>query len=197
MGLGTHSWNDDGYGERRLHSRRAKDGDRPATVDREKGAEAMTAYRFRFKLAAAPTELWRDVVAGADRTVEELQAEVNRAVGLDRGHLWFVGTDEDYWRSDVKYHSSRELEARPEDAVEYPGETTRDAGETTVAELADELGLQQYDRICYLYDYGDEWRFYAILKAVLDDEPDEEPPAVVAEKGDPVDQYGAPGGPVP
>jgi len=57
-----------------------------------------------------------------------------------------------------------------------------------------QLGLEQYDRICYLYDYGDEWRFYAILKEILSDEPSDKPPEVVKEKGDPIgDQYDAPG----
>ncbi|WP_181861782.1 hypothetical protein [Haloplanus salinus] len=31
--------------------------------------------------------------------------------------------------------------------------------------------LEQCDRICYFHDYGDEWRFYAILKEVPDDKP--------------------------
>lgn len=53
------------------------------------------------------------------------------------------------------------------------------------------MSLQQYDRICYLYDYGDEWRFYAILKEVLDDEPSDTEPAVVNTEGESIDQYGS------
>jgi len=63
----------------------------------------MTAYRFRVKFDRDPTSLWRDVVVGADRTVAEFQTAINAAVGLDQDHLWFVGTDEDYWNSDVVY----------------------------------------------------------------------------------------------
>jgi hypothetical protein len=55
--------------------------------------------------------------------------------------------------------------------------------------MADQLGLDQYDRICYLYDYGEECRFYAILKEVRDDEADDTAPEVVNEKGDDLDQY--------
>jgi hypothetical protein len=62
----------------------------------------MTAYRFRVKYDPDPTALWRDVVVRADRTIAELQSAINRAFGLDEGHLWFVGTNEDYWNSDVK-----------------------------------------------------------------------------------------------
>jgi len=53
----------------------------------------MTAYRFRIKFDPDPTSLWRDIVVGADRTITELQSAINPAVGLDQGHLWFVGED--------------------------------------------------------------------------------------------------------
>jgi len=63
----------------------------------------------------------------------------------------------------------------------------------TVGEMTRQLGLEQYDRICYLYDYGDEWRFYAIMKEILSDEPSDKPPEVVKEKGESIgDQYDAP-----
>ena len=52
-----------------------------------------------------------------------------------------------------------------------------------------QLDLEERDRFCYLFDYGDEWRFYAIFKELLDDESGDTRPEVVAEKGDPVDQY--------
>jgi hypothetical protein len=57
--------------------------------------------------------------------------------------------------------------------------------------MARQLDLEQYDRICYLYDYGDEWRFYAILKEVLNDEPSDTEPAVVNTEGESIDQYGS------
>jgi len=49
--------------------------------------------------------------------------------------------------------------------------------------------LEQCDRIHYLYHYGDEWHFYAILKPVLDDESGDTETDVVNRKGEPVDQY--------
>lgn len=56
----------------------------------------MTAYRFRVKWAADPTALWRDIVVVGNRTIDEFQSVLNRAVGLNQDHLWFVGTDQDY-----------------------------------------------------------------------------------------------------
>jgi hypothetical protein len=151
----------------------------------------MTTYRFRVKFEYDPTELWRDIVVGADRTLDEFQTVLNRAVGLDQDHLWFIGTGQDYWDSDVQYK-------RPEEIDQSPGGMMRggeeyNAGETTMGEMAGQLGLDEGDRICYMFDYGDEWRFYGILKEINQDEPSDTEPEVVKEKGDKVDQYAPPG----
>jgi len=152
----------------------------------------MTAYRFRFKFDPDPTSLWRDILVGADRPLVEVQAVLNDAVGLDEGHLWFIGDGEDYWRSDVKYLCPQE-DGTPGAEPLRPGERIEQAGETTVGELVDELAVEQYDRICYLYDYGDEWRFYGICKEIDHDTPSDTEPTVVKEKGDTVEQYQPPG----
>jgi hypothetical protein len=150
----------------------------------------MTAYRFRVKFDPDPTGLWRDIVVGADRTITTFQAAINPAVGLDQGHLWFVGEGEEYWDSSVKYQCPQEYEESLGGDPVLRTERTENAEEVTVEQMARQLGLEQYDRICYLYDYGDEWRFYAILKEVLSDEASDREPEVVNEKGDPIDdQY--------
>jgi len=152
----------------------------------------MTVYRFRFKFDPEPTSRWRDIRVGAERTIDELQSTINNAFGLDDNHLWFIGADEDYWKSDVKYLCPHE-EGTPGAEPLRPGEQIERAGETTVGELADQLGLEQYDRICYLYDYGDEWRFYAICKEIDHSAPSDTEPTVVNEKGNTIEQYQPPG----
>ncbi|WP_181690821.1 hypothetical protein [Natronomonas sp. LN261] len=153
----------------------------------------MTAYRFRVKFDPDPTSLWRDIVVGADRTIAEFQSAINPAVGLDQGHLWFVGDDEDYWDSAVKYQCPQEYEESLGGDPVLRTERIENAGDVTIGEMTRQLGLEQYDRICYLYDYGDEWRFYGILKEILSDEPSDTEPAVVNEKGDSInDQYDPP-----
>jgi hypothetical protein len=152
----------------------------------------MTAYRFRVKFDPDPTSLWRDIVVGADRTIAEFQSAINPAFGLDQSHLWFVGDDEDYWDSAIKYQCPQEYEESLGGDPVLRTERIENADEVTIGEMTRQLGLEQYDRICYLYDYGDEWRFYAILKEILSDEPSDKPPEVVKEKGDPIgDQYDA------
>jgi hypothetical protein len=149
----------------------------------------MTAYRFRLKFAPDPTSLWRDILVGANRTIAEFQSAINPAVGLDQGHLWFVGTDEDYWDSDIKYQCPQEYEKSRGDGPVFRTELIENAAEVTIGELTQQLDLEQHDRLCYLYDYGDEWRFYAILKELRNDESSDTDPSVVNEKGELLDQY--------
>lgn len=153
----------------------------------------MTAYRFRVKFDPDPTSLWRDIIVGADRTIAELQSAINPAVGLDQDHLWFVGEDENYWDSAVKYQCPQEYEESLGGDPVLRTERIENAGDVTIGEMTRQLGLEQYDRICYLYDYGDEWRFYAILKEIVSEEPSDKEPAIVKKKGDPIDdQYDSP-----
>lgn len=64
-----------------------------------------------------------------------------------------------------------------------------DAGETTGGQVAGKLDLEERDRICYLFDYDDEWRFYAILKEVNEDAHGDSGPDVTNEKRDPVESF--------
>lgn len=147
----------------------------------------MTSFRFRVKYEFDPTSLWRDVVVGEDRTLDEFQTTLNLAVGLGQDHLWFFGTGQDYWDSAVKYRSPREMD--PSFGRPLGRDDAYEAGETTVGEMARQLRLGERDRICYLFDYGSEWRFYAILKEIDETDPDDRGPTVVKRKGDPVAQY--------
>lgn len=149
----------------------------------------MTAYRFRVKFDPDPTALWRDIVVGADRSIDEFQSAINAAVGLDQGHLWFVGTDEDFWDSEIKYLCPQEYDEPLGGDPAWRSEQLWNAGAVTVGEMTRQVGLDRYDRLCYLYDFGAEWRFYAILKSVIGDEPSHTEPTVVKGKGDTIDQY--------
>jgi len=150
----------------------------------------MTAFRFRVKFEPDPTSLWRDIVIGEERTLAEFQSALNSAIGLDQDHLWFFGTDQDYWNSDVFYKLSAEIKRSSVGLIRQDEEHAAD--ETTIAELTRQLELGERDRFCYLFDYGDEWRFYAILKEIDQNRPSDAMPEVVKHKGDPVDQYGPP-----
>lgn len=66
------------------------------------------------------------------------------------------------------------------------------AVETMIVDLATQLDLADRDRICYLFDYGSEWRFYAILTAIMKDDPSDTASTVTNQKGNPVVQYPPP-----
>jgi len=149
----------------------------------------MSAYRFRVKLEWDPTSLWRDIVVGEDRTLAEFQTVINETMGLNQEHLWFFGADQDYWQSSVKYQRPEEYENLPSGESMRWDETVHNAGETTIAELASQLDLEVGDRICHLFDYGDEWRFYGILKEIRENDASDTKPKVIHEKGEPVVQY--------
>jgi hypothetical protein len=151
----------------------------------------MTTYRFRVKYEHDPRSLWRDIVVGADRTLDELQSVLNRSVGLNQDHLWYFGTDQDYRDSDVKYKCPREMEESTGRMMR--GGSVYNAGETTIGQMARQLDLDERDRICYLFDYGDQWQFYAILKEINEEDSRDAKPEVVKERGEPVEQYPSPG----
>lgn len=50
------------------------------------------------------------------------------------------------------------------------------------------MNLEQYIRIRYLYDYGDERLFYAILKEIHSEEPIDKKLTVVNESSESLDQ---------
>jgi hypothetical protein len=129
-------------------------------------------------------------MVGADRTLDECQTVLKRAVGLNQEHLWLFVTDQDYWKSDVLYLRPGEIEQTAGGLMRSGKEY--DTGRTTLGQMIRQLALEEGDRICYLFDYGDEWRFYAILKEISKDAPSNRETEVVKEKGDPVKQYSPP-----
>lgn len=144
----------------------------------------MTSCCFRVKAGWNPRGLWRDIVIGEDRTLEDLHKAINLSFGLDFDHLWFFGGGQDYWDSRVHYQSPWEFEESASDDWFRSRKETRNAAKVTLADL----DLAAGDRMCYLFDYGDQWRFYMILKEKLD-EPSDKAPDVVRKRGKNVVQY--------
>lgn len=59
-------------------------------------------------------------------------------------------------RLHVKYQCPQEYEESLGGDPVLRTERIENAGDVTIGEMTRQLGLEQYDRICYLYDYGDE-----------------------------------------
>lgn len=151
----------------------------------------MTSYRFRVKASWNPREIYRDIIIGSDRMLEDLHRAINTAFGLDSDHLWFFGTDQDYWQSRVKYLCPREFKS-PHPWGEwfefFSGRVSEERHNAAEVPLRD-LNLDVRDRLCSLFDYGDEWRFYLILEEKREDDPSDGAPILVKRKGDDIVQY--------
>ena len=143
----------------------------------------MTAIRFRVKYAPDPTSHWRDFVVGEDELIDEFQTAVNEAFGLGSGHRWFIGEGEKYWNSRIKYLNARDVDENHVHARAFGAEQVANASDVTIGEMVRSMGLERYDRICYLYDDGEEWRFHAILKEFRRNEPSDSRPEPVESKG--------------
>jgi hypothetical protein len=145
----------------------------------------MASYLFRVKADWDPRNLWRDIVIGGARSLEDLHRTINTSFEIGFDHLWFFGIDRDFWRSRRMYKSPMDFENLPKwmeylDHLSGINEVEVNAAGVSI----DELNLKVGDRLCYLFDYADEWRFYLILKKILEDEPSQKEPMIVKGKGE-------------
>jgi len=124
----------------------------------------MAVYRFRVKAEGATAPFWRDIEIGADRSLATLGATIVDAVGVDDHHLWFFGIGQEYWASPVKYLCHREYASRSSGGPMWWDEDVFDAAETSVGTL----GLDQWNTLCFVCDYVNDRRFYAILHEITD-----------------------------
>lgn len=138
----------------------------------------MAAFRFRIRFVTGRELPQREVVLGVDRTLDEFQRAINAAFGFDQYHLWFFGNGDEYWDSTVKYQHPDEYEDQTGADAVLLGETTYNAAETTMGEMANHLELAPGDSLCYLYDYGDECRFDCTLLGV-EQAPADSPPELL------------------
>jgi len=147
----------------------------------------MVSLLFRVKASWSPRD---DITIGANRSLEDLQEAINVSFGLDFDHLWFMAKGQEYWGSPVKYRSPTEFEHPDpwDDVFEFFGgkvEEKRNAAEVTLGELELAVG----DRLCYVFDYGDEWRFYMILRKVNEVDSSDLESAEVKRRGGDIVQY--------
>jgi len=145
----------------------------------------MASYLFRVKADWDPRNLWRDIVIGGARSLEDLHRAINASFEIGFDHLWFFGTDKDYWRSRRIYKSPKDFENLPKWMEYWDSLSGISEAEVNAACVSiDKLNLKVGDRLCYLFDYADEWRFYLILKKILEDEPSQKEPEIVKGKGE-------------
>jgi len=150
----------------------------------------MVSLLFRVKAGWRPSELWRDIIIGVNRSLEDLQRAINISFGLDFDHLWFFAKDKKYWGSPVKYVCPREFKHHnPRDDMFDLFQGRRKETFNAALVSLSMLDLSKRDRLYYLFDYGAEWRFYMILTKILEDGDSDMKPVEIRRKGGGVMQY--------
>jgi hypothetical protein len=125
-------------------------------------------YVFKISLAR---DLWRRIRVSADHTLLDLHNSIQEAYDFDNDHLYSFFMD-GKTRSRQKFTSSYENDGVCVDEA-----------------LIGELGLIKGQKILYLFDYGDEWRFQVQLEEIIPDKTEAGLPVIIEKKGGNPVQY--------
>jgi hypothetical protein len=103
---------------------------------------ARRAHVFQAKLRADP-RVTRTVALAEEQTLEELHELLRAEFGWDDPHLYSFWLSGRFWDGPgTEYAAPFELE---------------ESGAKSASTPIGELGLEQGQRIAYLFDYGDNW----------------------------------------
>ncbi len=127
-------------------------------------------YVFKIWPEAYP-KVWRRIEISDQHTLEELHLMIQKVFEFDNDHLYSFFPDGNF-RSKVVYEDPR-------------GEMGMSAEEVTMGELH----LQEGRVMSYLFDYGDEWRFYLQLEKIEKGKMPLSTPRLLESKGKAPEQY--------
>jgi hypothetical protein len=131
------------------------------------------AYVFHAKLAAYPRVV-RTVALTANQTLEELHEVLRAEFGWDDPHLYSFWLSGRFWDGpETEYAAPFDLE---------------ESGAKSARTPLGEVGLDQGQRIAYLFDYGDNWEV-EVTVAEIRDAGDASYPQVLERVGDAPPQY--------
>ena len=145
------------------------EGELERTLPREGIQSVDGTYVFRVALRR---NLWRRIEVSDEHTLLDLHYAIQRTYRFDNDHLYSFFMDGKAW-SHEKFTSPYDEEGPRVDEVRIG-----------------ELGLSEGQRILYLFDYGDEWRFQVTIEEIRKDGPKPRKPKIVEKKGKAPEQYG-------
>jgi hypothetical protein len=114
-------------------------------------------------------EVRRVIAVRDDLTLVDLHYALQSAFGWDDDHLYAFWLGGQFWTNASEHFT-------------HPRGTDEplDPAERSAAVRLDSLGLSQGERLCYVFDFGDEWRVRLHVDAVLADEGHASPRVVEA-----------------
>lgn len=145
------------------------DGELQRTLPREEMGLVDGTYVFKVSLRGG---LWRRIEISAHDTLLNLHRSIQEAFEFDNDHLYAFFMDGKRW--------SREMFTSPSD----------EEGPHVDQVRIGELGLYVGQKILYLFDFGDEWRFQVRLEDIRMESPRPSKPKIVEKKGKAPEQYG-------
>ena len=133
-------------------------------------ARELTRGPFVFKVSVGKG-IWRKIAICGENTLEDLHAAIQTAFNFDFDHLYAFFMDGKSWSHDV---------------INAPG---CDEGPYADGARIGELELSVGQGFLYLFDFGDEWRFWVELKEIKEDSRKPAESEVIESKGEAPEQY--------
>jgi Plasmid pRiA4b ORF-3-like protein len=126
----------------------------------------------------------REIEVRSESNLYDLAKAIVAAYGFDFDHAFgfFSRTGEDYFHSERKYELFADME---ELAAEHPD--SKNVRRTKVSEV----WTSPEDKMLFLFDYGDLWRFTVKLVGFGTAEPKRKYPRILKKTGIPPEQYPA------
>lgn len=126
----------------------------PPSRRRPRRAESVT-YRVRVELLGCQPPVWRPLELASDLFLDDVHEILQVAFGWTDSHLHRFGCGPKYYSDDTEYYLM-EYEV-------HEGETGIPEEQVRLDEVLVEVG----DRLCYCYDFGDDWQHVLELETVL------------------------------
>jgi len=130
------------------------------------------AYVFRAKLGA-DRRVTRTIALAEEQTLEDLHELLRAEFGWDDPHLYSFWLDGESW-------------GNPE--TEYTAPYDLEEGQKSTQVSLEALGLQEGQRIGYVFDFGDNWQVAITLEQIRKTA-DESYPQVLERRGTAPPQY--------
>lgn len=141
----------------------------------------MKTYIFKTQLLHAK-RIQRKIEVPDDFSLYKLAEAIINAYGFDFDHAFgfFSTIGERYFDSERKYELFADMK---DEGIEPTG--AKSVKKTKISKVWKNIG----DKMLFLFDYGDDWRWIVTLERFGENQPGIKYPRVLSSKGDAPEQY--------
>lgn len=115
--------------------------------------------------------IWRKIKLSSHHTLDDLHNMIQEAFDFDNDHMYA-------FYMDMKRFSDNAYNCPEDDIGPYAHEA-----------VIGNIGIYAKQEFMYLFDFGDEWIFKIKLEEILENEEEIAKPAIIASKGESLEQY--------